>query len=391
MDRYLCPFLQEDGLQKITLISGPRQSGKTTLAKSLFDHYEYLTYDLDRDQESIQKKQWSRECDGIILDELHKMPRWKQWIKGIFDSEGNKPSLVVTGSANMEAFGKVGDSLAGRYFNFRLHPIDLKEALHFWQDNPQEAFNRLIHYSGFPEPFLAGNTRFYRRWQRTHLDVILRQDLLDLYAVRSIKSIQTLVNLLKKRAAHPISYSNLSTDLQVDPKTIKSWIDMLENFYLLFKVTPYHHNIARSILKEPKIYFFDVPRVTDMGDRLENLVACTLLKEIHFIEDTEGIPGRLHYLRTKDDQEIDFLIVLDDKPILCIEVKISDDTVSKSFYHFKQYLNSVPCVQLVLNLKKEFDTPEKIKVRNLIPFIKTLNLMDYLHKGTSSPLKSNQS
>jgi hypothetical protein len=157
---------------------------------------------------------------------------------------------------------------------------------------------------------------------------------------------------------------------------------MLENLYLLFKVTPYHHNIARSILKEPKIYFFDTPRVTDMGDRLENLVACTLLKEIHFIEDTEGIPGRLHYLRTKDGQEIDFLIVLDEKPVLCIEVKTSDDTVHKSFYCFKQYLTSVPCVQLVLNLKKEFDTPEKIKVRNLISFIKTFNLMDYYGRPT---------
>lgn len=378
MDRYLKTFVQDDLSLKITLISGPRQCGKTTLAKHLFKNYVYLNYDSDEDRLFIQKKQWIRDSEVIILDELHKMPAWKQWLKGIFDTEGNKPPLLVTGSANMEAFTKVGDSLAGRYFHFRLHPLDLKEALALWQDNPQEVFNRLMNYSGFPEPFLAGNLRFYRRWQKTHLDVILRQDLLDLYAVRSLKSIETLVTLLKKRVAHPLSYTNLANDLQVDSKSVKSWIEMLENFYVLFKITPYHHNIARSLLKEPKVYFFDIPRVSNPGDRLENLVACSLLKETHFIEDTQGLSAQLHYLRTKDEYEIDFLIVVDEKPIICIEVKTTDETPNKNFIHFKKYLDAVPCIQLVLNLKKEFDTQEGIMVRSLIPFLKNFSLLNYI-------------
>ncbi len=389
MERYLAPFLKEDLTQKITLISGPRQCGKTTLAKSLLSPHVYLNYDLSEDRILMLDKHWRRDSKLIILDELHKMPAWKQWIKGIFDSEGNDPPLLVTGSANMEAFTKVGDSLAGRYFHFRLHPIDLKEALHLWKDDPKEAFNRLFNYGGFPEPFLSANARFYRRWQKTHLDVILRQDLLDLYALRSIKSIETLVSLLKKRVAHPISYANLANDLQVDPKTVKSWISILENFYVLFKVTPYHHNIARSILKEPKIYFFDTPRVSNLGDRLENLVACSLIKEVHFIEDTQGFNAQVHFLKTTQGQEIDFLIAVDEQPVLCLEVKTSDNTPSTHFFHFKKYLGKIPCIQLVLNLEKEFDTREGIQIRDLISFLKNFNLMDYISSSGSPPILKN--
>jgi uncharacterized protein len=139
---------------------------------------------------------------------------------------------------------------------------------------------------------------------------------------------------MKPRIASPIAYQPLATDLQVDPKTVKAWFQLLENFYLLFKVTPYHKNIARSLLKEPKYYFFDIARVPDMGARLENLVASALLKEIHFLEDTEGLKATLHYLKTKDGNDIDFLIVVDEKPILAIEVKTADATASKHFRIF---------------------------------------------------------
>jgi predicted AAA+ superfamily ATPase len=377
VERYLQPYLYEDSQSKIVLISGPRQSGKTTLSKQLFQHYSYLNYDVAEDRLSLAKKEWPRSQEAIIFDELHKMPNWKRWLKGIFDTEGVRPRLLVTGSANMDAFSKVGDSLAGRYFHFRLHPIDLKEAILFWNADLGLAFEHLIQFGGFPEPFLKGTQRDYRRWQKTHLDIILRQDFLDLYAIRSIQSIELLIELLKPRTASSVSYHNLSVDLQVDPKTIKTWLQLLENFYLIFRVTPYHHNIARSLLKEPKFYFFDIARVPDKGARLENLVATALLKEIHFIEDTEGVKAGLHYLRTKDGHEIDFLITIDEKPVLAIEVKSADDRPSKSFHFFRHYLKDITCIQLVLHLKKPFDTPQGIQVKSLIEFLSTFDLKKY--------------
>ena len=378
MERYLSTLIAKDSDKKIILLSGPRQSGKTTLTKNLFQKYDYLNYDSSQDRESIAKQQWKRNVDCILFDELHKMPNWKRWLKGIYDTEGNRPRLIVTGSANLETFRKVGDSLAGRYFSYRLHPIDLKEGLTYWRKDKDEIFRRLMECSGFPEPFLDGSEVYYKRWQKSHLDIMLRQDFLDMYVVRSIKSIEILTDLLKTRVSSSISYVNLANDLQVDPKTIKYWLDLLENIYAIFRVTPYHSNIARSLLKEPKLYFYDIGRVLNYGAKLENLVACALLKEIHFLEDTHGCKGSLHYLKTKDGVEIDFLVVINDKPVLSIEVKVSDEEPSKNFRYFKKFLGDIENVQLVLNLKREFDTSDGIQVRSLVDYLSELNLLRYI-------------
>jgi uncharacterized protein len=378
MERYLSQHITKDADKKIILLSGPRQSGKTTLTKQLFKNFDYFNFDLEEDREALFKKHWNRNTDCILFDELHKMPNWKSWLKGIYDTEGNRPRLIVTGSANLDTFQKVGDSLAGRYFSYRLHPIDIKEGVTYWKSNADEVFNRLMNYSGFPEPFLEGDAQFYRRWQKSHLDVMLRQDFLDLYSIRALKRLELLIDLLKPRVSSATSYSNLANDLQVDNKTIKNWLEMLESIYAVFKITPYHTNIARSLLKEPKFYFYDIGRVADKGARLENLVACSLLKEIHYLEDVYGYKGRLHYLKTKDGQEIDFLISLDDNPVLCIEVKATDDTPAHSFNYFSKFLRDVPRVQLVASLKREFTTQEGIQVCHLANFLSRFNLKEYL-------------
>lgn len=373
MERYLSSFIKKDSSKKIILLSGARQSGKTTLAKQLFKSYDYFNFDSSEDREALLKKQWKRDVEAVIFDELHKMPKWKSWLKGIYDTEGNKPHLFVTGSANLDTFRKVGDSLAGRYFQYRLHPLDIEEGVVYWQNNPQEVFHRLMNCSGFPEPFLEGDINFYKRWQKSHLDIILRQDFLDLYSIRSIKSIELLVDLLKPRIASPVSYSNLARDLQVDPKSVQNWLTMLENIYAIFRITPYHNNIGRSLLKEPKFYFYDIARVPDEGARLENLVAASLLKRIQFLEDAYGHKGRLHYLKTKDGKELDFLVLLNDNPVLCIEVKTSDNNLSKSFNYFRKFIEGAQCVQLVLNLKREYDTQEGIQVRDLVSYLSSLS------------------
>jgi hypothetical protein len=373
MDRALTPYIKRDSDKKIVLLSGPRQSGKTTLTKQLYKNFDYLNYDASEDRQAILEKHWRRDADCILFDELHKMTDWKRWLKGVYDTEGNRPRLIVTGSANLDTFRKVGDSLAGRYFSFRLHPLDIEEGVKFWQNKPIDVFNRIMECSGFPEPFLEGNVTFYRRWQKTHLDIILRQDFLDLYAVRSIKSIQLLLDLLKPRIGSTTSYATLAQDLQADPKSVGQWLELLENMYALFRITPYHKNIARSLIKEPKFYFYDVARSPDKGAKLENLVACALLKRLQFLEDIEGVKTNLHYLRTKDGEEIDFLVLINDHPTLCIEVKSSDDSPSKSFSTFKKYIGDVKCVQLVLNLKREFDSPTGVQVRSLVPYLANLS------------------
>ncbi len=372
MERTKKTPIRNDLDSRIVLLSGPRQVGKTTLSRQIIEKFEYFNHDLADHRIAIKERSWDRQTDLVILDELHKMRNWKSWLKGVYDVEGPRPRLLVTGSARLDIARKVGDSLAGRFFSHRLHPLDLKE-LHDHAP-PVESFQTLMRVGGFPEPFLNGNDLFYNRWRRSHIDIILRQDLIDLEIVGNIQAIETLVELLKARVGSSVSMSSLARDLECDSKTIKRWITLLENLYVIFKVTPYHRNIARSLLKEPKLYFYDIGLVPNRASRLENLVACALKKELDRLDDESGKKTRLCYLRTKDKREIDFAVVMDGQVSTLIEVKTSDDTPTKDFEHFSKFLPDTRKIQLVSNLDREKTYPNGTEVRGMIPWLGRLEL-----------------
>jgi len=373
MDRFQKDRILNDLGKKIVLLSGPRQVGKTTLSKMLTDSYDYLNYDYPEHRLLIADRAWDRKKQLVILDELHKMKNWKSWLKGIYDVEGMPPGLLVTGSARLDMIRKTGDSLAGRYFHHRLHPLDVKESRGIL--DPDQALSRLLEVGGFPEPFLKGDPVFYGRWRRTHLDVILRQDLVDLESVHSIHSIETLIELLRRRVGAPVSYANLSGDLQCDAKTVKRWILMLENLYVLFPVRPYSKKISRSLLKAPKYYFSDSGQVEgDPGAKLENAVACALQKEIHARQDRLGESLALHYLRTKDGREIDFALTRDGQVTQIIEVKHNDPQPSRHFKHFRRHFPKARAVQLVQDLDRERTYPDGLEVRKASNWLCKLDL-----------------
>ncbi len=366
MKRYLEEYIQKDLKKKIILITGPRQTGKTTLSKMLKGTYDYFNYDNAEDRLGVLEKSWDRSRELVIFDEFHKLKNWKAWLKGVYDTERIPPSIVVTGSAKLDTYKKVGDSLAGRFFQFRLHPFDLKELRNaHYPGNPEKALDNLLETGGFPEPFLEGSQTFYNRWKKSHLDIILRQDLMDLENIQQISSVETLIQLLKRRVGSPISYRSLAEDLQCSDKTVKRWLSVLETMYVVFKVTPFHKNISRSLLKAPKYYFYDTGQVVgDPGTKLENLVACALLKEIHFREDCLGEQRNLYYLRDKDGREIDFLITQNEAPSLMIEVKWKGADLSVNFSSFAKYFKAVQKIQLVrkLNREKTFMDGSQIRV-----------------------------
>lgn len=372
MKRTIEPLIKTDLQNKLVLLSGPRQTGKTTLSKQLFPSYDYLNFDAIADRTILQEQAWDRTKDILIFDELYKMSEWKRWLKGIYDKEGVTVPILVTGSAQMDTYRKVGDSLAGRFFSHRLYPLDMQEAHEISEFSDEENFARLWECSGFPEPFLKGNRTFYQRWRRSHLDIILRQDLLDLYAIRDIQAIETLVELLRHRVGSTVSMANLANDLQKDAKTIQRWLTLLENLYVIFKVTPYHRNVARSLLKEPKYYFYDWAHIDDEGARLENLVACALLKKLHHHYDVEGRAGELYFLRTKDGREIDFLTVQDNQPTHLIEVKVGDDQLSKHFKHFLPMFPEAHAIQLVRDLKRQKTYPDGPAILHLPKWLVSL-------------------
>ncbi len=378
MDRAIKSYILKDLPEKIILISGPRQTGKTTLAKTLYPkmNYDYFNFDALEDRQGLLQQAWDRSKKLIIFDELHKMQKWKQWLKGIYDTEGIPPQLLVTGSAKLNTFKKVGDSLAGRYFGFNLHPLDLKELQQLNNVDPKELFQQLWHCSGFPEPFFKGSQTYYKRWRTSHLDIILRQDLIDLYTVQDLVAINNLVLLLKSRVGSSVSYSNLARDLQKDVNTIKRWLIMLEELYVIYRVTPYSNKIARSLLKEPKFYFYDHNYAeTNDGAKLENLVANALIKELSFIHNTLGENTQLHYLRTKDGKEIDFLVTINQQPVLMLEVKTKEELPSNHFAHFAKFLPDVKKIQLVKSLTREKTFPNGLEIRSLIPWLANFQLL----------------
>jgi predicted AAA+ superfamily ATPase len=376
MERYLKKALLEDIQQKIILLTGPRQCGKTTLSLMLNDDHQYLNYDLAEHRLLVAEKSWDRDKSLIILDELHKMDKWKSWLKGIYDVEGIPPGLLVTGSAKLSAFRKTGDSLAGRHFQFRLHPLDLKEAIDNTDLDTDEVFSRLMTTGGFPEPFLNGTRRYYNRWKRSHNDLILKEDLVTLTAVRDIQSIETLIEMLRSRVGSTVSTSSLARALQKSPNTIQHWLQLLADLYVIFAVPPYHRNIARALLKQPKYYFYDNGMVIgDDGAKLENLVACALLKEIHRLEDVEGERLGIHFIRDKDEREIDFVITRDTEPQHLIEVKWADTSLSANLQRF---LPDQPLkrTQLVAELQQTKSYPGGERIVPARQFLRDLPLLE---------------
>jgi uncharacterized protein len=376
MRRSIEDFIRKDLKRKIVLLTGPRQTGKTTLAKMLEKNFDYFNYDNAEHRLSLMEKSWDRAKPLVIFDELHKMKNWKSWLKGIYDTERIPPSLIVTGSAKLDVYKKVGDSLAGRFFEFRLHPFDLKELKReLGSDKLEEKLDRLLTLGGFPEPYLENDESYYNRWKRSHLDIILKQDLIDLENVHQIISIETLIQLLKRKVGSPISYTSLAEDLQCSDKTIKRWLTILERLYVVFRVPPFHRNISRSILKAPKYYFYDTGQVSDEpGKRLENLVACALLKEMHFREDCLGEKWNLYFLKNKDGREIDFLIAKNEKPALMLEVKWSDAERSPNFSFFEKYLAGTKKIQVVKELKREKTFPDAVEIRTAQNWLSEMRL-----------------
>jgi len=348
MRRYLDKYVKQLSTEKIVLLTGARQCGKPALAKQFYSEFDYFNFDAAEDRLALKQKSWDRTKPLIIFDELHKMREWKRWIKGVYDKEG---------------------------IHHRLYPLDLKEVAQYDAKlTPDETFQRLWNCSGFPEPFLKGDLSYYRRWRREHLDIILRQDLIDLHLVRDIQAIETLVQLLKTRVGAGISYANLARDIERDTNTIKRWLQLLENLYLIFRITPYHKNVARSLLKEPKYYFFDIAQVDEPGARLENIVALSLLKELHFIEDTTGKSVGLNYLRTKEGKEVDFVVCIEGKPKNLIEVKLSDSSAAPALSYFSPLFPGIKAIQLVKDCEREKTFPNGVEIRKLIPWLTHLNL-----------------
>jgi len=359
--------------KKMVLLAGPRQSGKTTLAKEIaleFKSSVYLNYDRLEDRKIILNEGWLPSVELIILDEIHKMRKWKNFLKGVYDTKPPHQKILVTGSARLEVFNQVGDSLAGRFFLHRLLPLSPAECEKVGEPY---SMNRFLERGGFPEPFLAQESIDAERWRLQYIDSLLRVDVLEFDHIQNLNAIRLVFELLRERVGSPISYSSIAEDVGIAPNTVKKYIQILEVLYIVFRVTPFSKNIARSLLKEPKIYFFDTGLVLgDKGVKFENFVATCLLKHAYAKVDYSAKNYSLRYLQTKEKQEVDFALVCNNRIERILEAKYADSEISTHFRYFHDKYE-LPAMQLVKDLKRE-RIDHGIEVREAASFLKTLEL-----------------
>ncbi|MEA3279591.1 MAG: ATP-binding protein [Thermodesulfobacteriota bacterium] len=366
--------------RQMRFITGPRQAGKTTLARQKL-HKEkseqlYYLWDLRNIRERYKQNELFFTADAmdpakklwVCFDEIHKMPKWKNILKAAFDETSEYYQFIVTGSAKLNIMKRSGDSLAGRYFTFHLMPLTLNE-IHrtrlplvdvpeFSQEfielalntTPahQESLVQLLEYSGFPEPFLQQSRAFHNKWARDYIETVIHEDIGTLTRIIDREYIFELYSLLPETIGSPLSQSSLASHLQISPATVKNYLRRLEDFYLTFSIRPYSKNIKRSLLKAGKYYLYDWSRIKNKGAMFENYVACELNARLNLWKDATGDDFHLFYIRNKQQQETDFLVVRNGNPWLLVESKLTDASIDR--HHFKTMgaLNNVSFIQVCL-------------------------------------------
>ncbi|KKL48427.1 hypothetical protein LCGC14_2325630 [marine sediment metagenome] len=372
--RYINDSVDEDLKNKMVFVGGPRQVGKTTFALTFLSepdekHPAYLNWDDILTRSSLLRGELPPDEGIIVLDEIHKFARWRNLVKGFFDTKKSIVSFLITGSARLDFYSKGGDSLQGRYHYYRLHPFSIQE----FSNNPSESdVQSLLKFGGFPEPLLRAEEKFWRRWQRERLQRVIYEDIRDLENIKEISLLELLAEELPNRVGAPLSIKRIRELLQVAHETVERWLKIFERMYYCYRIPPYGSPRIRAVKKEQKLYLWDWSMVPDPGPRFENFVASQLLKYCHFIEDTQGFRMDLRFIRDTDKREIDFVVLKEGSPMFAVECKSGEKNINQSLFYFMER-TSIPKFYQVHEGRKDYEK-KGVRVLPIHTFCKELCL-----------------
>lgn len=332
----------------VITITGPRQSGKTTLVKKLFKNKKYFSLeDPDtRDKAVNDPRSFLEDTEkGIILDEIQKAPALLSYIQGIVDNHNIPGEFILTGSQQFQLMKSVSQSLAGRTALVKLLPFSLAETAHYKKHKKVDTY--LL--KGFYPRVWSAKLDPYHAYS-SYFETYIQRDLREMINIKELAQFQKFVRLCAGRIGQVFNATSLSNDLGVSVHTVKSWMSVLETSYTVFLLPPYYENIGNRLIKSPKIYFYDVglasyllgmsdesqlQRDRAYGFFVENFVVLELLKK----RFNQGKDSNLFFYRDRYQKEIDILIKRSSR-IDCVEIK-AGKTFSSDFLNSLHYLKKL--------------------------------------------------
>lgn len=324
----------------VLAVTGPRQSGKTTMLKLLFSDYRYVSLENPDNRNFAETdpngflKMYDKQ---VILDEVQRVPALFSYIQTIVDESGMMGQFILSGSQNFHLMENITQSLAGRVALFKLFPFDFQELNSVgllnesYLENMLKGFYPAIYDRDIP------SKSFYSNYIQTYI----QRDVSELIAIKETRLFQNFLNLCATRAGQLLNLNSLAKDCGISQPTAKSWLSALENSYIVFQLSPYHKNFSKRVIKTPKLYFYDtglllyllkisnieqIQKHSIKGNLFENMIISELVKQMHHANNLHDI----WFWRDSSGHEVDLLIDSGSK-IKIVELKAGITIMSEMF------------------------------------------------------------
>jgi predicted AAA+ superfamily ATPase len=330
----------------IVAVTGPRQAGKTTLVKSFFPVYKYYNLEeLDiREEVRLDPRGFlAKQNAGFIVDEVQNVPDFFSYLQSFADNQKSMGQIILTGSQNFLLLEKISQSLSGRVGILELMPLQLNEYNQFREN--KLTINEIL-YSGLYPAIYDRNIQPYN-WYSQYIRTYIERDVRQIKNITNLGVFQRFIKLCAGRIGQLLNTNSLANDLGVNLNTVRSWLDILESSYVIFRLNPHHKNFNKRVVKQKKLYFVDVglaahllgiesPEQVDThylkGNLFENLIISEFFKERY----NKGKPSNLFFWRDHIGNEVDLLIE-QGNTLTPIEIKSSQTLHSSLMDGLKKY------------------------------------------------------